>query len=42
VDERERHLLYVGCTRARESLLITYSGQLTRYIAGPVERVSAL
>jgi hypothetical protein len=26
VEERERHLLYVGCTRARESLLITHSG----------------
>jgi superfamily I DNA/RNA helicase len=24
VEERERHLLYVGCTRARESLLITH------------------
>ena len=27
VEERERHLLYVGCTRARESLLITYYGE---------------
>ena len=25
--ERERQLLYVGLTRARESLLVTYSGQ---------------
>src|SRR5208283_5399237 len=33
VEERERHLLYVGCTRARESLLITYSGNLTPYLA---------
>jgi len=33
VEERERHLLYVGCTRARESLLVTYSGKLTPYLA---------
>jgi superfamily I DNA/RNA helicase len=32
VEERERHLLYVGCTRARESLLITYSGQPSPYL----------
>jgi UvrD-like helicase family protein len=32
VEERERHLLYVGCTRARESLLITYSGRMSRYL----------
>jgi superfamily I DNA/RNA helicase len=33
VKERERHLLYVGCTRARECLLITYSGQPSGYLA---------
>jgi len=33
VEVREIHLLYVGCTRARESLLITYSGNLTPYLA---------
>ena len=33
VEERERHLLYVGCTRARESLLITYHGEGTPYLA---------
>jgi len=33
VAERERHLLYVGCTRARESLLITYSGKATPYLS---------
>jgi UvrD-like helicase C-terminal domain/AAA domain len=33
VEERERHLLYVGCTRARESLLITYSGKVTPYLS---------
>jgi hypothetical protein len=32
VEERERHLLYVGCTRARESLLVTYSGKPTPYL----------
>jgi superfamily I DNA/RNA helicase len=32
VEERERHLLYVGCTRARETLLITYSGEITPYL----------
>jgi AAA domain/UvrD-like helicase C-terminal domain len=32
VAERERHLLYVGCTRARECLLITYSGQISPYL----------
>ena len=32
VEERERHLLYVGCTRARESLLITYSGLWSPYL----------
>jgi superfamily I DNA/RNA helicase len=31
-EDRERHLLYVGCTRARESLLITYSGEATPYL----------
>ena len=29
VEERERRLLYVGCTRARESLLITHSGPVS-------------
>jgi superfamily I DNA/RNA helicase len=33
VEERERHLLYVGCTRARESLLVTYSGAVTPYLS---------
>jgi hypothetical protein len=32
VEERERHLLYVGCTRARESLLVTYSGKPAPYL----------
>jgi hypothetical protein len=32
VEERERHLLYVGCTRARESLLITHSGQMSPFL----------
>ncbi len=32
VEERERNLLYVGCTRARESLLITYASQGTPYL----------
>jgi superfamily I DNA/RNA helicase len=32
VEERERHLLYVGCTRARESLLITHSGRASPYL----------
>jgi UvrD-like helicase C-terminal domain/UvrD/REP helicase N-terminal domain len=32
-EEQERHLLYVACTRARESLLITYSGKATSYLA---------
>jgi superfamily I DNA/RNA helicase/mRNA-degrading endonuclease RelE of RelBE toxin-antitoxin system len=30
--EQERHLLYVACTRAREHLLITYSGQPSEFI----------
>ena len=33
VTERERYLLYVGCTRARECLLVTYSGEITPYLA---------
>lgn len=33
VEEQERHLLYVACTRARESLLVTYSGEATSYLA---------
>jgi len=32
VEERERDLLYVGCTRAPESLLITHSGQVSPYL----------
>lgn len=32
--ERERHLLYVACTRARESLLITYVGAPSLIIDG--------
>jgi superfamily I DNA/RNA helicase len=32
VEDRERHLFYVGCTRARESLLITHSGQMSPYL----------
>jgi hypothetical protein len=32
VEERECHLLYVGCTRARESLLITHSGWASPYL----------
>jgi len=31
--ERERHLLYVGCTRARESLLITHGPAPSRFLA---------
>lgn len=31
--ERERHLLYVGCTRARETLLITHGGTPSRFLA---------
>jgi superfamily I DNA/RNA helicase len=29
---RERNLLYVGCTRARETLLLTHIGPLTRFL----------
>jgi hypothetical protein len=32
VEQRERHLLYVGCTRARECLLITYAGKVSPYL----------
>jgi superfamily I DNA/RNA helicase len=35
VIERERQLLYVGCTRAREWLLITYSGEPSSFLLGP-------
>ena len=31
-EERERHLLYVGCTRGRECLLIIYSGEMSPYL----------
>ncbi len=30
--EQERQLLYVACTRARESLLVTATGELTRFL----------
>ncbi|HOW77257.1 MAG TPA: hypothetical protein P5102_11405 [Candidatus Competibacteraceae bacterium] len=29
--EQERQLLYVACTRAREQLLVTYSGKPSRF-----------
>lgn len=29
---RERHLLYVGCTRARETLLVTHCGEPSRFL----------
>lgn len=29
---RERHLLYVGCTRARELLVVTYVGNRSRFL----------
>ncbi len=32
VEERERHLLYVGCTRARDALLLTYRGVPSRFL----------
>jgi superfamily I DNA/RNA helicase len=31
-EEREHHLLYVGCARARECLLIIYSGKVSPYL----------
>ena len=31
--EREAHLLYVACSRARDRLLLTSGGQLTRFLA---------
>ena len=34
---RERFLLYVACSRARDKLVITWSGQPSRFIAGLVE-----
>lgn len=33
IEERERSLFYVGCTRARDRLLITWSGEPSRFIA---------
>jgi hypothetical protein len=30
--QRERHLLYVGCTRARESLLVTHGPRPSRFL----------
>jgi superfamily I DNA/RNA helicase len=35
VEERELSLLYVGCTRARDQLLITWSGQPSRFLGLP-------
>jgi len=35
VQAREISLLYVGCTRARECLLITYSGKPSPYLKRP-------
>jgi hypothetical protein len=32
VEQRELSLLYVGCTRARERLLVTWSGQPSRFL----------
>jgi len=32
VEERELSLLYVGCTRARERLFVTWSGQPSRFL----------
>ena len=32
-EAREQHLLYVGCTRARESLLLCFAHNLTRFVA---------
>lgn len=29
---RERHLLYVGCTRARDTLLVTHVGRCSRFL----------
>jgi UvrD/REP helicase N-terminal domain/UvrD-like helicase C-terminal domain len=39
VEERERRLLYVGCTRARESLLITHSGPVSPYLENLTARI---
>jgi superfamily I DNA/RNA helicase len=33
--EQERHLLYVACTRARERLVVTYSGTPSRWVGAP-------
>lgn len=33
--EQEQHLLYVACTRARERLVVTYSGTPSRWVAAP-------
>ena len=32
--ERERNLLYVACTRAREHLTVTYTGEPSRFLQG--------
>lgn len=37
--EKERHLLYVACTRARERLLLTATGLLSKFV--PVVRAGA-
>lgn len=34
-EERERHLLYVGCTRARDELLLTHVGPPSRFLHNP-------
>jgi superfamily I DNA/RNA helicase len=34
--EQERHLLYVACTRARERLVVTYSGTPSRWVGALV------
>jgi DNA helicase II / ATP-dependent DNA helicase PcrA len=33
-SEIDRHMLYVGVTRAMHRLTLTYSGKLTRFLAG--------
>ena len=32
VDDTERHLLYVACTRARDELVITSAGMASDYL----------
>lgn len=38
VLQRERFLLYVACSRARDDLVVSWSGQPSRFLAGLVER----